>query len=93
MDTTQQTTDTGGDLLRAMGLVTKSQAAILLNCTSRTLDRMEGLRSGPPRVRIGNATYYRLSDIQAWIASQFEEKAKEREAVNSRRYRRAGRAA
>jgi predicted DNA-binding transcriptional regulator AlpA len=45
----------------------KKAAAIYLGVSTRTLDRMAKLETGPQRVRVGSRWMYRNTDLIAWL--------------------------
>ena len=51
-------------------LLTQRQAAEMLALSERTLERIRVTGSGPKFVRCGRSIRYRLSDVEAWIASR-----------------------
>jgi excisionase family DNA binding protein len=51
-------------------LLTQRQAAALLCLSERTLERFRTSGGGPRFVRCGRSIRYRLSDVEAWIASR-----------------------
>jgi len=51
-------------------LLTQRQAAEMLALSERTLERFRVTGSGPKFVRCGRSIRYRLSDVEAWIASR-----------------------
>ena len=51
-------------------LLTQRQAAALLCLSERTLERFRVSGIGPKFVRMGKSIRYRLSDVEAWIASR-----------------------
>jgi predicted DNA-binding transcriptional regulator AlpA len=51
-------------------LLTQRQAAEMLALSERTLERFRVSGMGPKFVRLGHSIRYRLSDVEAWIASR-----------------------
>lgn len=51
-------------------LLNRTDAAIRLGVSARTLDRWNLLRYGPPRLKLGRKVWYRSASIEAWILSQ-----------------------
>jgi predicted DNA-binding transcriptional regulator AlpA len=51
-------------------LLTQRQAAALLCLSERTLERFRVSGIGPKFLRMGKSIRYRLSDVEAWIASR-----------------------
>lgn len=49
-------------------LIERQAAAEALGVSARTIDRWHLLRSGPPRIKIGNKIFYRPEAIQEWLA-------------------------
>jgi predicted DNA-binding transcriptional regulator AlpA len=62
-------------------LVTQRQAAEMLCLSERTLERFRVSGSGPKFVRMGKSVRYRLSDVEAWIASRVVGSTSERTAA------------
>jgi hypothetical protein len=62
-----QTTTTDPTLL--IGLLKPEQLAEQLNVTTRTLQRWETERIGPPRVVVGRQIFYRIASVDAWLIS------------------------
>ncbi len=48
----------------------KSELARELKKSSRTLDRWEALRIGPPRVVIGRTVLYNRNSVREWLESR-----------------------
>jgi hypothetical protein len=53
--------------------LSKSDTAVQLGVTERTLDRWDRLRSGPPRTKMGQAVLYRVDALRAWLKAQERE--------------------
>jgi hypothetical protein len=51
-------------------LLTQRDAARLLALSTRTLERLRCIGGGPCFVRLHGSVRYRLSDLEAWIASR-----------------------
>jgi predicted DNA-binding transcriptional regulator AlpA len=51
-------------------LLTQRQCAEALALSERTLERFRVSGVGPKFVRMGKSVRYRLSDVEAWIASR-----------------------
>ena len=51
-------------------LLTQRQASEMLALSERTLERFRISGIGPKFVRMGKSIRYRLSDVEAWIASR-----------------------
>ena len=51
-------------------LLTQDEAAELLKLSVRTVERLRVTGSGPKFLKIRNSVRYRLSDVEAWIASR-----------------------
>jgi hypothetical protein len=63
----------GDDETRAqLGLISEAQLASAINRTIRTLWTWRQRGEGPPFVRVGRGVFYRLSDVQRWLAQQVE---------------------
>jgi hypothetical protein len=48
-------------------LLTRTEVAVLLDVTPRTLRRWERSRKGPPSLKIGRAVFYRREAFEAWL--------------------------
>jgi len=48
-------------------LLTEAQAAEILNCTPRALQRWRGVGEGPIFIKVGRLCRYRRSDLEAYI--------------------------
>ncbi|WP_293613022.1 helix-turn-helix domain-containing protein [Ponticaulis sp.] len=48
-------------------IFTLSEAAEFLKISTKTLNRWDQQRIGPPRTKIGQTVYYQKSDIWDWI--------------------------
>jgi predicted DNA-binding transcriptional regulator AlpA len=55
-----------------LGLITEEKAASMLGLLPHTLKvwRCRKPELAPPHVQIGRYTYYRISDLQEWIAAK-----------------------
>jgi len=53
-----------------MTLLSQREAATLLHLSERTLERFRVSGTGPKFVRLGGSIRYRLTDIEAFIASR-----------------------
>jgi len=53
-----------------MTLLTQREAASLLHLSERTLERFRVSGTGPKFLRLGRSIRYRLTDIEAFIASR-----------------------
>lgn len=53
-----------------MQLLNQSEAAELLRLSTRSLERMRLLGTGPRYVKCGRSVRYRESDIETWIAQR-----------------------
>jgi len=65
--------------------VDKAMLCAGLGISTRTLDRMEVARIGPPKTKIGKRVLYRKDSVRTWLASH--------EQVQARTSRRSSRAA
>ena len=63
-----------------MTLLTQREAAALLRLSERTLERMRVSGLGPKFIRLGRSIRYRLTDIEADIASRVVSSTSERPA-------------
>jgi len=69
---TTETQQTAG----LFGLLTPEQLAKQLNVTTRTLQRWELQRTGPIRVVIGRQVFYRVTTVEAWLASRESQRSR-----------------
>jgi predicted DNA-binding transcriptional regulator AlpA len=53
-----------------MTLSSQRQAALAMHVSERTLERWRVAGDGPKHVRLGRSIRYRLTDIEAYIASR-----------------------
>jgi hypothetical protein len=53
-----------------LGIWTPRQLASKLNTSTRTLDRWNLLRCGPPRITINRKIFYRIAAVEAWLQSR-----------------------
>jgi predicted DNA-binding transcriptional regulator AlpA len=53
-------------------LLNKLELANELGISTRTVDRWNSLRIGPPRVRIGKSIFYRRASVLQWLARHEE---------------------
>jgi hypothetical protein len=58
--------------------LSKSDTAVQLGVTERTLDRWDRLRSGPPRTKMGQAVLYRVDALRTWLKAQEREQPERR---------------
>ena len=63
-----------------MTLLSQREAASLLHLSERTLERFRVSGTGPKFVRLGRSIRYRLTDIEAFIASRIVGSTSERPA-------------
>ncbi len=66
----QAITETNEQPTPIFGLLTPEQLATHLGVTTRTLQRWEVERMGPPRVVIGRQVFYRTASVDAWLQSR-----------------------
>jgi len=52
------------------GYLTADEAAEALGLNPATLANWRAKRLGPPRIKIGKNTFYRLAALEAWIISR-----------------------
>ena len=60
-------------LLGELGLIT--EAELLALCAANHpdyLNRLHYQRRGPPRVRLGNVSYYPVADLRLWLAERVQ---------------------
>lgn len=58
-----------GQAQLTVNLLTRIEVAELLNVTPRTLYRWELSRTGPPRIKVGRAAFYRREALEGWLLS------------------------
>ena len=63
-------TETNEQTTSPFGLLTPEQLATYLGVTTRTLQRWEVHRMGPPRVVIGRQVFYRAASVDEWLQSR-----------------------
>jgi predicted DNA-binding transcriptional regulator AlpA len=51
-------------------LLTQRDAALVLRCSERTLERLRGSGTGPPYVKTTRRVLYRESDLESWLTSR-----------------------
>jgi hypothetical protein len=61
------------------GYLTRAELAKELNRCTRTLERWERLRRGPPLTYIGISPMYRRESVFAWLASLEQRRTQERQ--------------
>lgn len=49
------------------GYLDQAALANLLGVTRRTLQRWEQRREGPPRLKVGATTLYKIESVRAWL--------------------------
>jgi predicted DNA-binding transcriptional regulator AlpA len=54
--------------------VDKTALCAGLGISTRTLDRMEVARTGPPKTKIGKRVLYRKDSVRSWLASNEQER-------------------
>jgi hypothetical protein len=59
----------GRDLRRQMGVLLPSELASMLDCKETTLMSWRMAGSGPDFVKISKMVYYRIADVQDWMAA------------------------
>jgi predicted DNA-binding transcriptional regulator AlpA len=64
-----------------MTLLTQREAAAVLHLSERTLERLRVSGTGPKFVRISRSIRYRLTDIEAYIASRVVSSTSEERAA------------
>ena len=64
-------------------LLRQRQCAEALCLSERTLERFRVSGVGPKFVRMGKSVRYRLSDVEAWIASRVVGSTSERQAQSA----------
>lgn len=52
------------------GYISKPELAAQLQKSTRTLDRLERQRIGPPRTKIGRLILYRVESVRDWLATK-----------------------
>jgi hypothetical protein len=51
-------------------LLTQHDAALVLRCSERTLERLRCSGTGPPYVKTTRQVLYREADLEAWLAAR-----------------------
>lgn len=54
-------------------LLNRSEAAVYLRHSPRTLDRWRAERKGPAVTRVGNKVFYRVSSLDDWLTRNTDE--------------------
>jgi len=52
------------------GFLSRDELAREFGLTTRTLDRLEALRQGPPRVYFGRMILYKAESVREWLRSR-----------------------
>lgn len=60
---------------QALGLLTESETAKILDVEVTTLATWRGQRKGPDHVKLGKAVFYTVPLIQKWIEKSYTEQA------------------
>jgi excisionase family DNA binding protein len=60
-------------------LLTQSDAAKYLHCSTRTLERLRVSGDGPCYVKLGHLVRYRLADLEAWVAAHLRSNTSQQE--------------
>ena len=55
------------------GFLSREELAREFRLTTRTLDRLEALRQGPPRVYFGRMILYKAESVREWLRSREQE--------------------
>jgi predicted DNA-binding transcriptional regulator AlpA len=63
------------------GFLRREELAQQLGLSSRTIDRWEALRIGPPRVCVGRTILYQIQSVREWLISR------EKQAFSEKRRR------
>lgn len=59
-----------GEALRAqLGLITPEELAVTLGVLPETLKAWRWKKTGPDFVRLGQSVFYRIRDVEEWIAA------------------------
>ncbi|WP_447947379.1 helix-turn-helix transcriptional regulator [Microbacterium lacticum] len=61
--------DTNAEATLVSPLLDSREVAAYLKVSEATLSRWRTDKKGPPFLRMGGITRYRLDDVQAWLAS------------------------
>jgi predicted DNA-binding transcriptional regulator AlpA len=56
------------------GFLRREQLAQLFGVSTRTTDRWEALRIGPPRVCVGRTILYSITSVREWLASREQQR-------------------
>ncbi len=62
--------ETSSNQLLLEGYLRREELAQQLRVSTRTIDRWQTLRCGPPRVAIGRTILYRLDSLRQWLQSR-----------------------
>jgi len=60
------------------GYVTRDVLASQFGKSTRTIDRWETLRMGPPRVVVGRTVLYRVDSVRQWLESREQRRTRSR---------------
>jgi predicted DNA-binding transcriptional regulator AlpA len=52
------------------GFLSREELAQAFGLSTRTLDRLEALRQGPPRVYFGRMILYKAESVRTWLLSR-----------------------
>jgi len=67
------------------GFLRREELARQLGVSSRTIDRWQSLRVGPPRLRCGRTILYNTESVREWLRSQEEQPSMARRQRNPSR--------
>jgi hypothetical protein len=60
---------------QAPARLNRAQAAEYCNVSPRTLERLAWLRRGPPYMKLGRRTFYRMDALEQWLISREDNNA------------------
>jgi len=66
---------------QALGLLTESETAKILDVEVTTLATWRGQRKGPEHVKLGKSVFYTVPLIQKWIERSYNEQLATKEAA------------
>jgi hypothetical protein len=78
---TESIDDTALQARKALGLLTESETARILDVEVTTLATWRGQRKGPEHVKLGKGVFYTMPLLQKWIESSYTEQRAVKEAA------------
>ena len=52
------------------GFISRQDLCLAIGISERSLQRYDQIRSGPPKITIGNATWYRVTAVREWLTGR-----------------------